>query len=206
MREVLALTLGISTGDLLTLAGRSPILQGIAIMTGTFILEDATSIATAMAVQDHHLSLKVGLTSLFLGIVVGDLGLYGLGMLAARLHEGSVWARRLVPPERREKWRDWVDNRLIRLVVTARFVPGMRLPAYTVSGFLGADFVRFALAAIGATVLWTGLLFTVSMRVGEFLLAELGAWRWAGALGFIVAVMIIMRLVGGTQSPRKATP
>jgi membrane protein DedA with SNARE-associated domain len=185
------------------LAGRSPVLQGIAIIAGTFILEDATSIATAMAVQDHHVSLRVGLVSLFLGIVVGDLGLYGLGMLAAGLHEGSVWARRLVPPERRIRGREWVDNRLIRLVFTARFLPGLRLPAYTTCGFLGANFSRFAFAAIGATVLWTGLLFTVSMRVGEFLIDHLGTWRWTGIAGFILAVMAITRLVARMQSPGK---
>ena len=188
------------------LAEQSPLLQGAGIIAGTFILEDATSIATAMAVQDHHLSLTVGLVSLFIGIVVGDLGLYGLGMLAARLQDTSEWARRLVPPERRIQGRDWVDNRLIRLVVTARFLPGVRLPAYTTCGFLGANFTRFALSAIGATLIWTGFLFTVSMRVGALLIEHLGAYRWAGVLGFIVAVMIVTRLVSLFQSTSKLPP
>ena len=186
------------------LAGRSPIVQAAAIVLGTFILEDATSIATAIAVQDHHITLNVGLASLFLGIVVGDLGLYGLGMLAAQLHEGSTWARRLVPPERRVRGREWVDNRLARLVLTARFLPGMRLPAYTTCGFLGADFGRFAMAAIGATLIWTGLLFFLSMRIGALLITHLGAWRWAGAVGLIVAVMAVTRIIGRAQSAGKA--
>jgi membrane protein DedA with SNARE-associated domain len=186
------------------LAGRSPVVQAAAIILGTFILEDAASIATAIAVQDNHITLRVGLGSLFLGIVVGDLGLYGLGLLAARLHEGSNWARRLVPPERRVRGREWVDHRLARLVFTARFLPGMRLPAYTTCGFLGADFGRFALAAIGATLIWTGLLFFLSMRIGALLITHLGAWRWAGAAGLIVAVVAITRVIGRAQSSGKA--
>jgi membrane protein DedA with SNARE-associated domain len=189
-----------------TLAENSVLVQGAGIIAGTFILEDATSIATAMAVQDHHLSLTVGLVSLFIGIVVGDLGLYGLGMLAARVQDSAAWARRLVPPERRIQGRDWVDNRLIRLVVTARFLPGVRLPAYTTCGFLGANFPRFAFAAIGATLAWTGFLFTISLRIGALLIEHLGAYRWAGALGFIVAVMIVMRLVALFQPAAPAAP
>ena len=190
----------------MTLAENSVLVQGAGIIAGTFILEDATSIATAMAVQDHHLSLTVGLVSLFIGIVVGDLGLYGLGMLAARVQDSAAWARRLVPPERRIQGRDWVDNRLIRLVVTARFLPGVRLPAYTTCGFLGANFPRFAFAAIGATLAWTGFLFTISLRIGALLIEHLGAYRWAGALGFIVAVMIVMRLVALFQPAAPAAP
>ncbi len=186
------------------LAGRSPIVQAAAIVLGTFILEDATSIATAIAVQDHYIPLNRGLASLFLGIVVGDLGLYGLGMLAARLHEGSKWANRLVPPERRVRGREWVDNRLRRLVFTARFLPGMRLPAYTTCGFLGADFGRFATAAIGATLIWTGLLFFLSMRLGALLIAHLGAWRWAGAAVVIVVMVAVTRFIGRAQSTGKA--
>jgi membrane protein DedA with SNARE-associated domain len=202
--EVAALTLDSSTSDLLMLAGRSPIVQAAAIVLGTFILEDATSIATAIAVQDHYIPLNRGLASLFLGIVVGDLGLYGLGMLAARLHEGSKWANRLVPPERRVRGREWVDNRLRRLVFTARFLPGMRLPAYTTCGFLGADFGRFATAAIGATLIWTGLLFFLSMRLGALLIAHLGAWRWAGAAVVIVVMVAVTRFIGRAQSTGKA--
>jgi membrane protein DedA with SNARE-associated domain len=202
--EVPVLTLDSSTSDLLMLAGRSPIVQAAAIILGTFILEDATSIATAIAVQDHHITLKVGLVSLFLGIVAGDLGLYGLGKLAAGLHEGSKWARRLVPPERRVRGREWVDNRLVRLVFTARFLPGMRLPAYTTCGFLGANFARFAAAATGATLIWTGLLFFLSMRLGALLINHLGAWRWAGAAAVIAVVVIATRFIGRTQAATKS--
>jgi membrane protein DedA with SNARE-associated domain len=199
-----ALTLGISTNDLLSVAGRSPVLQGIAIIAGTFVLEDATSIGTAMAVQDHHVSLKVGVLALYAGIVLGDLGLYGLGMLAERLHENSAWARRLVPEERRIAWRDWVDNHLLRLVFTARFLPGMRLPAYTTCGFLGARFWRFAAGAIGATLIWTSLLFALSMKVGQFLIDHLGTWRWTGAAGFILMVLALTRLIARAQAANKA--
>ena len=81
-----------STSSVLMLAERSPLLQGAGIIAGTFILEDATSIATAMAVQDHHLSLTVGLLSLFIGIVV-FLGALIFGALRMRRRPGQHLAR-----------------------------------------------------------------------------------------------------------------
>ena len=44
----------------------------------------------------------------------------------------------------------------------------------------------FALAAIGATLIWTSLLFGVSLHVGRLIMDHLGTWRWVGMAGFRV--------------------
>ena len=56
-----------------------------------------------------------------------------------------------------------------------------------------SDLLRFTLAAIGATLIWTTMLFGVSMQVGALLLTYLGAWGWAGAAGFALAIILIGR-------------
>jgi hypothetical protein len=38
------------------------------------------------------------------------------------------------------------------------------------------------------------LLFIVSRHVGQFLIDHLGAWRWAGAAVFAVAIVLIGRV------------
>jgi membrane protein DedA with SNARE-associated domain len=179
------------------MAGHSPLMQGLAIIAGTFVLEDGATVATAMAVQDGHVAMPVGLVSLYLGIVLGDLGLYGLGALAASVHAGSAWARRLIPPQRQQRGRVWLERHVFKVVFTARFLPGVRLPTYTACGFLGASLMRFALAAIGATLIWTSLLFGVSFRLGQVLMAHLGAWRWAGA-----ALLILVMILAGRIAAR----
>jgi membrane protein DedA with SNARE-associated domain len=189
---------------LLQLAGRSPLLQGLAIIAGTFVLEDAATVATAMAVQDHHVAMPTGLLALYCGIVLGDLGLYGLGMLAAGVHASSAWARRLLPPQRRFQGREWLERHVFKVVFFARFLPGVRLPTYTTCGFLGASFTRFALAAIGATLIWTSILFSVSLRVGQLLIEHLGAWRWVGTGAFIVAIMLAGRFAAKQAAPKAA--
>ncbi|NVN41707.1 hypothetical protein HUK82_14220, partial [Ameyamaea chiangmaiensis] len=65
-------------------AGHVPWLQALAIVIGTFILEDAATVLTGMAVQAGSVALATALPALYAGIILGDIGLYGLGAAAAR--------------------------------------------------------------------------------------------------------------------------
>jgi membrane protein DedA with SNARE-associated domain len=189
-----------SITSLLALAGHSAWFQAVAIIVGTFILEDAATVAAAMQVEDHALPLWLALAALYIGIVLGDLGLYGLGRLSAHI----PWVARQLPPRRQETIKAWIDGRVFKVVVISRFLPGLRLPTYTTCGFVGADLRQFTLAAVIATAAWTSLLFATSLRVGQFLMDHLGAWRWAGAAGFVVFVIMAGRAAAaGLQGARR---
>jgi membrane protein DedA with SNARE-associated domain len=185
----------LSVTHLLHVAGHSPVWQGAAIIAATFVLEDAATAGAALAVQSGAVALPVALVSLYLGIVLGDIGLYGLGMLAARV----PWALRLIPPQRQDRGRAWLERHVFKVVFISRFLPGVRLPTYTACGFLGADFGRFVTAAVGATLIWTSALFAVSLRVGRLLLDHLGQWRWVGFAAFVVAIVLAGRLAARAQ-------
>ena len=64
---------------------------------------------------------------------------------------------------------------------------------------LGADLRQFILAAMIATTCWTSMLFAVSLRVGQVLMDHLGAWRWAGAAGFVVFIILAGRAAAATM-------
>ena len=181
-------------------AGHTPLFQGVAIIVATFVLEDAATVLAAMQAEQGNISIGLALGSLYLGIVLGDLGLYGLGWLSAR----APWVARLLPPHRQEAIRAWLSGRVFKVVFVSRFLPGLRLPTYTTCGFLGADLRKFTLAAVVATTCWTTLLFGVSLRVGQFLMDHFGAWRWLGAAGFVVFVIVAGRIAAcGLQSARR---
>ena len=189
-----------SITSLLAIAGHSALFQAAAIILGTFILEDAATVLAAMQVEDGGVALWVALLSLYAGIVLGDLGLYGLGRLSGRV----AWVARQLPPRRQETIRAWIDGRIFKVVLVSRFLPGMRLPTYTTCGFVRADLRQFPLAAVIATACWTSMLFTVSLRLGQFLMDHLGVWRWAGAAGFVVFVIIAGRAAAaGLQGVRR---
>lgn len=186
----------ISVAGLLGAAGRHPAIQAGAIVLGTFILEDAATVLAAMQVQQDAIGTGLALGSLYLGIVLGDIGLYGLGRLATLF----PWARRWVSPLRVTTGRQWIETHVFKVVFVSRFLPGARLPTYTACGFLGVNLGRFALAAVLATLVWTSLLFGVSLHVGKLLMDHMGAWRWVGAVGFAVVVVVIGRVAARLQT------
>ncbi len=185
----------LTVSGLLKSAGMHPLLQALAIVLGTFVLEDAATVLAAMQVQDGKIAWLVALLALYVGIVLGDLGLYGIGRLAALV----PWARRLIPDDRRLRGRKWLDRRVFRVVFISRFIPGARLPTYTSCGYLKASFGRFAVAAVLATSVWTTLLFVVSRHVGSLLIAHFGTWRWLGAIVFALFVVLMGRVLTRLQ-------
>lgn len=72
--------------DLLTYAG---------IIGATFILEDPTTIAVGSMINLGKITFQEGFIALFIGIVLGDLGLYGVGRLFAR--KRKFFVPRLMP-------------------------------------------------------------------------------------------------------------
>ena len=186
--------------SLLALAGHSPLLQAITIVLATFVLEDAATVMAAMQAEQGEISVGLAVASLYVGIVLGDLGLYGLGWLSARMS----WIARLLPPHRKEAINAWLKGRVFKVVLISRFLPGLRLPTYTTCGFLGADLRQFTLAAVIATICWTSLLFGASLKVGQVLIDHFGAWRWVGAAGFVLFVILAGRVAAaGMQGARR---
>ena len=92
------------------------------------------------------------------------------------------------------------DTHVMKIVFISRFLPGARLPTYTACGYLRADFARFALASVGATLIWTSLLFGVSLHVGKLIMEHLGAWRWVGVAGFVLTVLLAGRVAARLQA------
>ncbi len=191
--------LGNSVALLLASAVQHPLLQAGAIILGTFILEDAATVLAAMQSDTGSIPAAIALLSLYAGIVLGDLGLYGLGRLSAML----PWVARVLPPQRTEPIAEWLRGRLFLVVLVTRFLPGLRLPTYTTCGFVAADLRKFLLAVIVATMCWTSLLFGVSLKIGQVLIDHFGAWRWAGAAGFIAFVIIAGRLAAASLQDQR---
>lgn len=185
---------------ILAAAAGAKLFQSAAIVSGTFVLEDAATLLAAMQVASGALSWPLALCSLYAGIVLGDLGLYGLGRLSAN----HKWAKKMVPQQRQDIGRDWVEGKVFVLVLVSRFVPGLRLPTYTTLGFLRASLLQFTLAAICATLIWTTGLFYISLRVGLLVAHYLGIWRWVGIAVFFVIMIVVGRLAAKLYAKRKS--
>ncbi|WP_338331433.1 VTT domain-containing protein [Acetobacter sp. LMG 32666] len=179
----------------LELTATQPLLQVLIVILATFVLEDAATVITAIQVHLHTISIPLALISLYVGIVLGDVGLYALGALAAKWPPAQRWIT--VPSAQAQQ--AWLSKNLFGVVFISRFIPGTRLPLYTACGFFRAGLSVFTAATLCATLIWTTALFMLSLRVGGALLAHLGAWRWVGVGGFVVVIILMGRLVARTQ-------
>ncbi|MEJ1978990.1 MAG: hypothetical protein WDN49_25605 [Acetobacteraceae bacterium] len=167
-------------------------------MLGTFVLEDAATVLAAMDVQEGLVPLPVALASLYAGIVLGDLGLYGLGRLAAAVPWARRWRRRRSSGRAAHGWRRMCS----RSSSSAASCPARGCRPTPACGFLGTDLASFALAAVLATALWTSMLFGVSLHVGHLLIVYLGAWRWVGMAGFALTIILVGRVAARLQAAR----
>jgi membrane protein DedA with SNARE-associated domain len=182
--------------DLLAL-GSNPWAIALAILIGTFVLEDVTTIAAALLAATGQVAPLIALGALFVGIFAGDLGLYGLGA-AARTRK---WLRELIGERRMVKGRAWLKRRYVTALIGARFMPGFRMPTYTASGFLNLPFWPFAGVAFGAGMVWTTLIFSLVFFFGVMTVESLGVWRWA-----LAAALVALILAGPMLVERFARP
>jgi membrane protein DedA with SNARE-associated domain len=183
------MNIALSVHELLQAELAYPLFLPVVIILATFILEDATTILVGVWAATGEISPEIALLSLYIGIVLGDFGLYASGRLAAM----PRWGARIARHDRLVQFREWLDQRLVVATFTVRFLPGLRLRAYTATGFFGIPFRRFALTVMLATGIWTTGLFAAAYFFGAATADLLGSWRWPLCLVPIVALILIGR-------------
>ena len=166
----------------------------------TFVLEDVATVSAALLSSYGHVIPEMAYLSLLAGIVLGDMGLYGLGYGASRFD----WAKKILERKRVVMMHDWLDRREVAAVLAARFVPGARLPTYTAMGFFRLSFTKFMAAVFVASVLWTSLLFVAIFAIGEVFVDQLEVWRWPLAGFMIILVVVTPRFVKFSAGKKKA--
>jgi len=194
MNPAMFMHLSLSAWSLPATPPADPWLLVLAIIAGTFIHEDIATVATGILVADGVTSVGVALAALYIGIVAGDLGLYGVGRLVAL----NRISRRLASGRRFSALQIWLDERLVAGVFMVRFLPGMRMPAYTTYGFFAMSFWRFVVSVILAASIWTTGLFCLSYEFGALTLGWLGVLRRPViVIAAIVPLLAIERIVRG---------
>lgn len=170
-------------------AGGSFLLLSLAIMLGVFFLEDTTVVIVGVLAADGVFSVPFALSSLYAGIIFGDIVLYSLGWLAST-HPRLA---RFVDHDFVAPFRTWLESRFVLTVFSARFIPGARMPTYTASGFFRSPLSTFILTVTVATSIWTTILFSISYWFGSLTSAWMGPARWGIALLFLVTLFLIGR-------------
>ena len=166
------------------------------IILSTFASEDLACITVGLLIRSGQLDPIIGIAGCFLGIFVGDLGLWLLGWLVGIGFIRRSWLGRWLPTHRLEELGQWFDRQGWTAVLAARFLPGARLPLYLAVGALGLNAGRFVLWAALAGMVWTPLLVLTTALVGDALadpFVHLIGGGWPALILAAIALFLTLR-------------
>ena len=133
----------------------------LSIFFATFIYEDGATLLAATLSASGGLDPRIGLLATFLGIWVGDMGLYGLGSSFGRRTAQSPWLQKYLRPESIAKTEGWFAKHGSLVLVMSRAIPGSRLPLYVAAGALRLPVRKFARTTAVCSAVWVSAIFAI---------------------------------------------
>ncbi len=167
--------------------GSSPEMLALSILVSTFFLEDAAIGYAALLATTGMIAPLFAFTVLFLGIYVGDVGLYYLGAAARHFEIARAW----IGEGRICQARRLLRRRALITLVGARAIPGSRLPIYAASGFVRLPFATFAGTTAVATLIWTAAIFSAIYAFGMHATELFGKYKFIAGLIVLVVVVVL---------------
>ncbi|MFT5144272.1 MAG: membrane protein DedA with SNARE-associated domain/pimeloyl-ACP methyl ester carboxylesterase [Rhodothermales bacterium] len=171
------------------------------VAAATMASEDLASIGSGLMAAQGTLTFVQAFLAALVGIVVGDMSLYLAGRWLGRPLVERAPFRWFVSSEKLAVGEKWFDERGIRAVLLARFVPGTRLPTYVAAGVLRAPFFKFFGYFLVAALLWTPAIVGASMLLGRRVLLyydvfeQYAVWVVAGLAIFLFVAFRIAPLL-----------
>jgi membrane protein DedA with SNARE-associated domain len=123
----------------------------LAVVLAAFVSEDLTVVGVGLLIADGRAGLGLGLLGAFLGILLSDAAVWGLGRAGRRV----AWVRRRIDRPALSRAGDWLDRRGWITVIASRFLPGTRVPLFLAAGLIGRRPVAFLLWGLTAALIWT---------------------------------------------------
>ena len=135
--------------------------MALSILLATFIYEDGATVLAATLSTGGGLDPRIGLLTVFLGIWLGDMGLYGLGASFGRRVTNFHWLQKQLGPASLAKAESWFARYGSRALVISRAVPGSRLPLYLAAGALRLPVRLFAGTTAACSAVWVSAIFGI---------------------------------------------
>ena len=172
-----------------------PFWKGAGFFLATFILEDVAAVGAGLLLAAGTISWPVAFASCFLGIWLGDAGLYALARFGGRQwFERSSFQKFSARVARSEQW---FAERGTLILIFSRCVPGARLPTYLAAGFLRLPLPRFLFVTGTAAFVWTLVILWLAQTLGAQLVHRLDTYKHGSLilLGTGIALFAVSQLL-----------
>ena len=172
--------------------GSSLYLLMFIIVLGTLISEDLTCIGSGLLAARGLIGFWPATLACFVGIFLGDLGLYLAGRVMGRSAIRRAPFKWVISKSDLKKSAQWFDVRGPAIIFITRFLPGSRLPTYFTAGVIRASFWMFASYFLLAAMVWTPMLVGISKILGNQLIRYFTIYKDYAIWGFIGAILCIV--------------
>ena len=187
-----------SNVDFAKFEGLSLLIIMLIIILGTLISEDLTCIGAGLLVARGLIGFGPAVVACFLGIFIGDVGLYAAGRLLGRPAIKRAPFKWILSEEDLKKSAQWFNAKGPAIIIATRFLPGSRLPTYFSAGVIRAGFWMFLFYFILSGIIWTPIIVGISKLLGNELLRyfsvyqDYALWVFISAIAFIVFVIKVI--------------
>ncbi|MFC2952642.1 DedA family protein [Marinicaulis aureus] len=160
---------GFEAGDMATMSWW--VLFGALFLT-PFLQEDFGVILAATASLAGTAPTVLLIAAILTGLVASDAWKYWMGRLARRYQ----WAHKFAEKPGVSVAGDLIRKEFLQTMLTARFVPGTRIPTYIAAGFFKAYYPKYVLTLVFTASLYIGVVFSLFHTVGAVAGEEAIVW------------------------------
>ncbi len=171
-------------------AGDAALMSGWLLYLVIFLLpfwqEDVAVIAAATASLSNAAPTPLLVIAILAGLVGSDAWKYWIGRLGRRYQ----WAHKFAEKPGVSIAGDLIRKEFVQTMLTARFVPGTRIPTYIAAGFFKAAYPKYVLTLIFTAALYVGIMFTLFHALGDIVGEKATFWLPIGAVVILVGYIL----------------
>jgi membrane protein DedA with SNARE-associated domain len=185
------LTIHVSDLDLASL------LRLVSLVILPFAHEDLAIVLGAYIMVNDLLPSGLVIAGIYVGIVVSDFALYGIGAGARRL----PWLQRHAVDDRVRGFGATFKRSMFALVTLGRFVPGLVFVAFVACGWARVPLARFAAAILVISAAYLAMMLYLAVAFGDALDDHIGLWAWPCLLVVLGAGSFARRRILAFRAP-----
>lgn len=171
----------------------------LGVFISPFVQEDAAVIAAAtLSASNPEAYFPNIFIILVIGLFFSDIWKYWIGYSA----HASARARRWAEKDKVMEMSERIRRHAVMTLLTARFLPLARMPAYIACGYFKMNYLKFCTIIFGTAVLYASVIFALIHLLGEVFGDKIEIILGIFACVAILAVVVVFG-IGGLLKARK---
>lgn len=160
----------------------------LGVLIGPIFQEDTAVIAAATLSVTGMAETPALLFLITIGLFISDIWKYWIGWGALKNKKGQAFAEKKQIANMSNK----VLAHTFTTLLTARFIPMTRIPAYIACGFFGVPYLKFCACILITAILYVGIIFTAFHALGEVLGEKL---MWVMPVIAIIGIISLLTVI-----------